>query len=161
PRIFGGNGTFALGLLLMSGTMLLGTTLSFFLQWLPARRRKRRARQIHQRKLAEARQLLIQIERQERQARCELDPPFLLSGTAQPGYERLSLVPILDRLYDNRDISLWARRPDDPDFLAVRVGMGTQPPRFTVQQPQLSASQQHDHALTKLLEETETLGKRY
>jgi DNA segregation ATPase FtsK/SpoIIIE-like protein len=161
PRVFGSNGYFTLGLIFMSGTMLLGTLLSFFLQWLPARRRRRNAIRNYQRQLIEIRQLLIALERQERLGCCELDPPFIAPGTGTPGYERLSIEPILQRRYDSQDVALWARRPDDPDFLTVRIGMSAQSPRFTIHRPQSHTPVLLDRALTRLTDEAEGLRKRY
>lgn len=139
-----GEGLLLLGIMAISGLMMLGTLLSFFLQWLPARRRQRRLLARYTRQLAECQRQARLLARQECQSWQELDPPLFLSGAqkSSPNDEPIAIVPIMQRSFNNQDVYLWARRPDDPDFLTVRLGMGDRPPRFTIKRgsiPQVSS----------------------
>lgn len=59
-------------------------------------------------------------------ARRANDPPLLTADATDP--DRRELVP----LTLSNPGSLWQRQPQDPDFLAVRVGLGRDKPRFDV-----------------------------
>lgn len=126
------NKLFFVGLLAMSGFMALSSLIIFLYQWIPARRRFKRLSAIYIKKVYEAEERLLVLERQERQGRIELDPPFIVLDETSSLYHEISLVPIIERSFTNQDMQLWARRPDDPDFLSVRIGMGSCPPTFKV-----------------------------
>ncbi|GCE10806.1 FtsK/SpoIIIE domain-containing protein [Tengunoibacter tsumagoiensis] len=133
PRMSEAN-FFLGGLLTTSAFMLLLSVLSFFFQWHPTHKRRRELVEAYQQKLADMQIQLQAYVQQERQGRLELDPPLWLpEGVALPGYEGLSITPIIQRSLDNLDLQLWTRRASDPDFLALRLGLGQLPPSFAVQ----------------------------
>ena len=124
------NQLFLVGLLAMSAFMALGSLITFSYQWIPARRRLKRLRLAYIKKVQEVELSLQMLERQDRQGRIELDPPFMLPNGASSTYKDVAIVPIFQRSLTNQDMGLWARRPDDPDFLSVRLGMGNCSPSF-------------------------------
>src|SRR5437660_1247439 len=124
------NKLFFVGLLAMSGFMALSSLIIFLYQWIPVRRRFKRLHAIYIKKVYAAEERLRRLERQERQGRIELDPPFIVLDETSSLYHEIPLVPIIERSFTNQDMQLWARRPDDPDFLSVRIGMGSRPPTF-------------------------------
>ena len=64
------------------------------------------------------------LQLKEQQARVGLDPPFAPLATPTSSSDHSTVRPLVQRSCDEQDMDLWSRRPDDPDFLSVRVGMG-------------------------------------
>ena len=118
--------------LAISGMMALGTLTSYSVQFIGTRRQIKRYLASYRRKLEEAEERLQALQLQERQARIEQDPPFVLPAASPEWYQELSIRPLIEQRFDDQNVSLWARRPDDPDFLSVRVGMGLRPASFSV-----------------------------
>jgi DNA segregation ATPase FtsK/SpoIIIE-like protein len=155
------NKVFFVGLLAMSGFMALSSLTTFLYQWIPARRRLKRLRAIYIKRVYDAEQRLLMLEQQERQSRLELDPPFFLPDEPSRLYDAVSLVPIIERSFTNQDMQLWARRPDDPDFLSVRVGMGNCSPAFKVSASRSSVASNLPMAFVRMNDKVEELVERY
>jgi len=132
---------FFTGIFVMSSCLFLGSLLNFFLQWIPAQRRKHKQIRHYLQQVAEIMAHIETLSLQERQGKGELDPPLIafpaLPATASA---RLNIEPILQRSFDNQDVHLWSRRPDDPDFFSVRIGMGQQPGGFSITEQQSISS---------------------
>ncbi len=126
----GGAGMFYFSILIISGFMALGTLMSFIIQWLIARRKSRYLLKIYTQKLNEVEQKARALQRQERQARIDLDPPLFLMS--KQGYEGLNVQPLIKQPFNDQNVSLWARRPEDPDFLQLRIGMGSRPASYQI-----------------------------
>jgi len=124
------------GILLMSGGMAVSALANFCLQWLPARKRYRQQTHKYELEVAALERHLQELSQRELQGQLELDPP--LSGSEET--LTTPIIPIVQRSFNNQDVQLWSRRPDDPDFLSVRIGMGQQAPHFQLHTVQPSTT---------------------
>ena len=127
----GGQGGFIVVFIAMSAFAAVGSLATFIIQISNTRRQKRYLRRAYTEKLQEVEKQLVLLQLKERQARIDLDPPFIQLETGSSAYEHLRVVPLIMRSYSEQDIQLWSRRPDDPDFLTVRIGMDNRPATFT------------------------------
>ncbi len=127
----GGQGGFIVVFIAMSAFAAIGSLATFIIQISNTRRQKRYLRRAYTEKLQEVEKQLVLLQLKERQARIDLDPPFIQLDSGSPAYEHLRVVPLIMRSYNEQDIQLWSRRPDDPDFLTTRIGMGNRPATFT------------------------------
>ncbi len=157
----GMNRLFFVGLLAMSGFMALGALITCLYQWLPARRRLKQLSTIYSKKVHDAEQRLRVLEQQERQGRIELDPPFFLPDEVARLYNAIPLVPIIERSFTNQDMHLWARRPNDPDFLSVRIGMGNCSPTFKVSACRSSMASNLPTSFVRMNDRVEELVGKY
>ncbi|GER87903.1 hypothetical protein KDW_20650 [Dictyobacter vulcani] len=161
PR-FGSNGFFIIGIFIMSSCVMIGTLLNFLFRWIPARRQKRRLSHSYAQKIAAVKKQLHRLSLQERQGRLSLDPPLVMP-TPMPDhiYDQLQYTTILQRSFNNQDVQLWARRPDDPDFLAVRIGMGEVAPGFTIRRTSTPSNDISGPIQTRQWNELEELARQY
>lgn len=134
-KIGGGAQFFLLPFIAISGMMALGTVANFLTQHVSTKRKSKTLMERYEAQLQEVEQRLQGLHWKERQARLDLDPPLLPPRPEQQVYQGLSIVPLIERGFDEQDTQLWARKPDDPDFLTVRIGMGSQPATYEIQAP--------------------------
>ncbi|GCE26582.1 hypothetical protein KDA_20660 [Dictyobacter alpinus] len=161
PR-FGGNSFFIVGIFIMSSCVMIGALLNFLFQWIPARRQKRRLQHSYTQKITSVKKQLRLLSLQERQGRLELDPPLIIpTPVPEHIYQQLTYTPILQRSFNNQDIQLWSRKPDDPDFLAVRIGMGERPPTFQIKRVSAPSTGTTTSIQARQWNELETLAHDY
>lgn len=126
----GSSGINSLPFVALSSIMGLGSLISFVVQLVIARRKTRYLLRAYRRRLEEIEKHLQALQWKERQACIDLNPPFVLLSDAHPAYEQLTFLPLIQRTLNDQDVGLWARRQLDPDFLTVRIGMGSRPATF-------------------------------
>lgn len=104
----GGSALFALPMLLMGGVTVVISLLTFSYQKVEQKRQfMKRRRDYH-------RQLDRKVERLQAARELQLDAYRYTFPTPDEVLERVQQL----------DLSLWSRRPEDPDFLSVRLGTG-------------------------------------
>ena len=119
--------------IMMGGSSLI----SFFVQWIMARRRMNHLIRVYQKKLQEIEQRLQVLQWKEQQACFDLNPPFLPPADHFAAFEQVTIMPLIQRTLTDQDVGLWVRRQTDPDFLQVRIGIGKQPATFKLRSSQL------------------------
>ncbi len=117
-----------------SGLLMLALFVLVCLHSLINRTSIQQARNSYQQDLRKVEKRLQVLHWQERQARMELSPPLSLSSPLPTAYEHLTITPILKRSFDDQDLQLWARRPEDADFLSLSFGLGRRPTSFRIQE---------------------------
>ncbi len=131
-KISNGSNLFIFAFLAMGVFAAVGSLLTFAAQARTVRKQRKYLLAAYKVELRKTEQQLYFLQHKERQARIELDPPFVPPLTATSCYNDLSVQALVMRDYSEQDLSLWSRRPADPDFLKVRIGMGSQPASFEV-----------------------------
>lgn len=129
-----GGAGMGLGIFAISGVTALASLGAFFIQrGAVARKNKDLLRRYH----AQLDEVLGSVDRHkpgeaekarlaEFQARWQNDPPLV-----QPDIADRAAMALVPRVMEN-PAYLWQRRPEDPDFLRVRIGVGPATPRFEV-----------------------------
>ncbi|MHB8599258.1 MAG: FtsK/SpoIIIE domain-containing protein [Ktedonobacteraceae bacterium] len=128
----GGSSLTLLPFIAISGLMGISSLFSFIVQTILVRRRTRKLMQSYQQRLLETEKQLQVLLWKERQSSIDLQPPFVLPVAPSTVYEQLEVIPLIQRGFDNQDVSLWARRQGDPDFLTARIGMGNRAATFQI-----------------------------
>lgn len=128
----GGSSINSLPFVALSSIMGLASLISFITQFVIARRKTRYLLNAYQQKLQEIEKRLQALQWKERQACLDLNPPFVLPSEMHSFYEQLTVLPLIQRSLNAQDVYLWSRRQIDPDFLTVRIGMGSRPATFKV-----------------------------
>ncbi len=131
-KISNGSNLFIIAFLAMGAFAAVGSLLAFIVQARSVRKERAYLLAAYKTELRKTERQLQFLQQKERQARIELDPPFVSPAIATTCYDGLSVQALVTRDYTDQDMSLWSRRPSDPDFLLVRIGMGSQPASFAV-----------------------------
>lgn len=131
-KISNGSSLFIVAFLAMGAFAAIGSLLTFMVQARTVRRERKYLLAAYKEELRKTRRQLRFLQHKERQARLDLDQPFMPPDEANPCYEDLTVNALVMDDYNEQNMTLWARRPDDPDFLSVRVGMGNLPASFQV-----------------------------
>ncbi len=131
-KISNGSNLFIIAFLAMCAFAAIGSLLTFMVQARTVRRERKYLLAAYKEELRKTRRLLRFLQHKERQARLDLDQPFMPPDEATTCYEDLTVNALVMDDYNEQNMTLWARRPDDPDFLSVRVGMGNLPASFQV-----------------------------
>jgi S-DNA-T family DNA segregation ATPase FtsK/SpoIIIE len=109
------------GMVIATGALgtvsVLGTAVASIGERRRARKTKADLEESFHRKLADVELVLDALRGEEYQLRCHLDPDL----------EKLRLIAL------RRESRLWERRPGDPDFLRLRLGLVGQPTMFDFQ----------------------------
>jgi len=98
--------------------------ITFIAQSRTAKRQAKYLFAAYKTRLLETQMQLSFLQLKEQQARVGLDPPFVPPASPTSSSDSPTFRPLVQRSCDEQDMNLWSRRPDDPDFLSVRVGMG-------------------------------------
>ncbi|HVB23292.1 MAG TPA: FtsK/SpoIIIE domain-containing protein [Ktedonobacteraceae bacterium] len=131
-KISNGSNLFIFAFLAMGVFAAIGSLLTFVTQARTVRKQRKYLLAAYKAELRKTERQLQFLQHKERQARIELDPPFVPPTTPTTCYDDLSVQALFMRDYSDQDMTLWSRRPDDPDFLNVRIGMGNQPASYEV-----------------------------
>lgn len=131
-KISNGSNLFIFAFLAMGVFAAVGSLLTFAAQARTVRKQRKYLLAAYKTELRKTERQLQFLQHKERQARIELDPPFVPPTTATSCYDDISVQALVTRDYSDQDMPLWSRRPADLDFLNVRVGMGNQPASFEV-----------------------------
>ncbi|HLJ34360.1 MAG TPA: FtsK/SpoIIIE domain-containing protein, partial [Ktedonobacteraceae bacterium] len=131
-KISNGSNLFIIAFLAMGAFAAIGSLLTFAAQARTVRKQRKYLLAAYKMELRKTERQLQFLQHKERQARIELDPPFVSPETATSCYDDLSVQALVTRDYSDQDMTLWSRRSADPDFLNVRIGMGNQPASFEV-----------------------------
>ncbi|HEY4388730.1 MAG TPA: hypothetical protein VGN34_30125, partial [Ktedonobacteraceae bacterium] len=146
---------------LVSLVFVLVLCVLYSVRFFALRRVARQAQNQYQQQLQEVEKHLQMLHWQERQAQMELSPPLVLPADVPPAYEHLTVTPLLNRSFDEQDPLLWARRPGDPDFLALRFGLGQRSARFQVQEGPREQTEMLSRSVAGQLESAQDLHIRY
>lgn len=157
----GGSTTFILPFIAISGVMALSSVARYITQVISVRRRSKILVSSYKKKLEEAEKQLQFLRWQEQQASVELDPPFIMTTSPAEYYEHLDVTALIQRSLNERDLHLWSRRPDDPDFLSVRLGIGNRQASFSVKGSQNSTQITMPSKLDSYNEYARTLLEKY
>ncbi len=144
----GGASTFLVGFLAISGLTMIGSLITYGMQSSAARGNAKELTALYRDYLRQTDQRLAQLAIIETQARQLNDPPMSM---------------ILQQVAQQPNI-IWQRRPSDPDFLEIRIGVGTAAPRFTVRAADAGttlALPPKDATFRQLREDAEKLVLRY
>ncbi|HTK09520.1 MAG TPA: FtsK/SpoIIIE domain-containing protein [Ktedonobacteraceae bacterium] len=133
----------------------------YSVRYFALRRAAQQAQHQYQQQLQEVEKHLQMLHWQERQAQMELSPPLVLPTEVPPAYEHLTVTPLLNRSFDEQDPLLWARRPGDPDFLALRFGLGQRLASFQVQEGPREQTETLSRSLVRQFESAQELHVRY
>ena len=114
-----GDWRLALPMVVMSGFSATGSLVGRLIQRRQQRRRAREEAVVYSQALAQKRDELVHLRREQQRIRRAADP---------------DLEKMLERARTH-DPRLWARRPTDADFLSVRLGLGTLPSTVAVSAP--------------------------
>ena len=128
----GSSTTFILPFIAISGVMALSTLVRYLIQVISVRRRTKILLRNYRKKLEETEKQLQFLRHQEQQANVELNPPFIMPVPQPEYYEHLNLTALIQSSLNEQDLHLWSRRPDDPDFLSLRLGIGNRRASFSV-----------------------------
>ena len=114
---------YSIPLIVMSGCLALSALITLLGQSLRTHRGAKYALKHYQKQLQEAEAQLKLYQWKERKAAMELNPPLAQYDFKSVFYELLDIKPLLQHTFDEQNLSLWARRPEDEDFLQIRIGI--------------------------------------
>ena len=141
----------------LSGCMAFSTLIALIGKTTRAHRAAKYVLKRYQKQLQEIEAQLKLWQWKERKAYMDLNPPLSQYDFKSIFYANLDVKPLLQHTFDEQNISLWARRPDDADFLHVRIGIEQRPTTYHIQ------DKQHDSKNTSstwLNASDETLDRR-
>ncbi|GCF09700.1 FtsK/SpoIIIE domain-containing protein [Dictyobacter arantiisoli] len=116
----------------ISGFMALSTLVTFAGQYIQVYRRSSYLLTRYQEQLQETEAQLRLLHWREGQAHMELNPPLGQYDFKSPFYAQLDIKPLLQHNFDEYNMGLWARKPEDQDFLHIRIGIERRPSTYRV-----------------------------
>ncbi|GCE19414.1 FtsK/SpoIIIE domain-containing protein [Dictyobacter kobayashii] len=132
----GASSVFIIPFIAISGLMAASTLITFLGQLISTRWRSKYILRRYHEQLQDAEKQLKLLHWRERQAYMELDPPLARFEYTSEVYKHLDVKPLLQYPYNEQNMSLWARRAEDPDFMSVRIGIERRPASYTIRDSQ-------------------------
>jgi DNA segregation ATPase FtsK/SpoIIIE-like protein len=147
-RLNTGNANiYTIPLIAISGCMALSALVTLIGQSVRARRGAKQMLRRYQKQLQESEAQLKIYQWKERKTYMELNPPLAQYDFKSIFYQLLDIKPLLQYTFDEQNINLWARRPEDEDFLQIRIGIEQHPTAYHIQDKQ---SENENTAVTRL-----------
>lgn len=132
----GESSVFIIPFIAISGVMAASSLITFLAQLISIQRRRNYLLRRYHEQLQEVEQQLKLQHWHERQAYMELNPPLSRFEYKSSVYKNLDVKPLLQYPYNDQNMSLWARQPDDQDFMRVRIGIEKRPATYTIRDQQ-------------------------
>lgn len=137
----GNTNVYAMPLIVISGCMALSALITLIGHSVRAYRSGKYVLKRYQTQLQETEAQLKLCQWKERKAAMELNPPLAQYDFKSIYYELLDIKPLLQHTFDEQNISLWARRPEDADFLQVRIGIAQRSTTYHIQEKSLESEE--------------------
>jgi DNA segregation ATPase FtsK/SpoIIIE-like protein len=133
-RLNTGNANiYTVPLMIISGCMALSALITLIGQSIQTQCSTKQMLKRYHKQLQETEAQLKLYQWKERKASMDLNPPLAQCDFKSIFYELLDVKPLLQHTFDEQNISLWAHRPEDADFLQVRIGIEQHPTTYHIQ----------------------------